>query len=827
MDRVSRRGKQDVPALLLCWARQLAMRRVRCGVFENAFCRLPEELELTRRPLHVALFIASFLISLALAVPVEAQDDSLTFTRVAGSDGGAGFFDGVGPDARFNQPSGIAVDADGNLYVSDSDSYTIRKISPDGLVSTLGGVAGDHAPGGTNLLNAGFGQSQGLAVDHDGNLYVAEGPVATIRKITPRGQVSVLAGELFSGGVADGLAGEARFRFPRDVAVDAAGNVYVADAINHNIRKISPAGMTSTIAGVAGEQGSADGPGSEARFSSPSGIAVDGAGIVYVADAGNHTIRMIGTDGVVSTLAGQAGEFGWADGTADIARFWSPRGIAIDASGTVVVADSQNSRIRTITPEGVVATWAGAQAGSDDGNGVEAGFNYPQDIAADGSGNVFVADTSNHKIRKITAAGVVSTIAGKSSESGRIDATGSAARLAGPQGVVVRGDGTAYVADSVNYSVREITPAGVVTTFAGGSYGTTDGTASEGKLGLIGGITADSSNNLYVADTVSSTIRKITPGGAITTLAGLAGERGSVDGTGGDARFYGPWGVGLDGEGNLYVADTFNHTIRRITPAGEVSTFAGVAGQNGSTDGVAEARFDQPVGIAVDGSGNVFVADSGNNTIRRITDGGEVSTFAGLALHPGSVDGKGEDARFMAPYGLAIDGTQNLWVTDRRGQLIRKITPDGVVTTVGGKAFQSGNVEGKDHEARVSGANGIAVAGDGALWITDHVNHAVFVGRPGLPDIAMVDSPIGEPGDTRTLFALPETSTERSWRVVRRPGGSIATLSSSSASTPTFTPDKRGRYVIRLDANLNGLRGISTVQLNATSARRRAVGPRP
>ncbi len=323
----------------------------------------------------------------------------------------------------------------------------------------------------------------------------------------------------------------------------------------------------STVVGQAGSSGSADGTGSAARFNDPSDVAADGAGNVYVADTNNHTIRKITSAGVVTTLAGLAGTSGSADGNGSAARFNSPTGLTVDGSGNIYVADTSNHTIRKVTSGGVVTTVAGlaGASGSADGNGGNARFNYPSDVTVDGAGNLYVADTNNFTIRKITTAGAVSTGAGLAGVSGISDGTGNAARFSSPEGVTVDGSGNLYVADTDNHTIRRITSAGAVTTLAGlaGTSGGGDGGGSVARFQYPSDLTVDSAGNLFVADTDNHTIRKITPAGLVGTVAGLAGSSGSVDGVGSVARMFYPTGVAVDGSGNVYVADTSNHTIRK------------------------------------------------------------------------------------------------------------------------------------------------------------------------------------------------------------------------------------------------------------------------
>lgn len=343
----------------------------------------------------------------AAATAVAARvPGALTFATLAGQAGTKGSADGVGVKAQFNVPSAVALDGLGNLYVADTANNTIRKISTDGSVITLAGLAGGSGSIDGSSSSARFLAPFGLAADNAGNVYVADTVNNTIRKITPNGVVSTLAGLAKYPGNADGTGDKARFRNPWGVAVDSAGNVYVADSSNCTIRKITPNGAAGTMAGLAGSHGSADGIGSNARFWNPQGVAVDSAGNVYVADSNNNTIRKITPNGMVITLAGLAGSSGSADGTGSTARFSSPQGLAVDSAGNVYVADTDNSAIRKITPAGLVSTVAGqpgSPTGFADGAGSSARFFHPNNVAVDRAGNIYVVDTGNHTVRQGTA----------------------------------------------------------------------------------------------------------------------------------------------------------------------------------------------------------------------------------------------------------------------------------------------------------------------------------------------------------------------------------------------------------------------------------------
>jgi len=345
---------------------------------------------------------------------------------------------------------------------------------------------------------------------------------------------------------------------------------------------------------------------------------VNGANITSV----NFTATASTTgSAIVTTLAG-SGSQGYADGIGADALFSLPYSVAVDIAGNVYVADTYNDTIRKITPESVVTTLAGlvGTKGSVDGTGTAASFDEPFGVAVDSAGNVYVADTWNNTIRKITPAGVVTTLAGTAGLAGNSDGIGIVAQFSWPTGLTVDSTGDVYVADTWNNTIRKITSAGVVTTLAGGIKGSADGTGAAANFDEPYGVAVDNDGNVYVADTWNSTIRKITPAGVVSTMAGLALATGSADGTGSDARFNYPRGVAVDRAGNVYVADTWNHTIRKITPGGVVTTLAGTAGLPGSYNGSGTiAQFSWPTGVTVDSAGNVYVADSGNNEIRKIT----------------------------------------------------------------------------------------------------------------------------------------------------------------------------------------------------------------
>ncbi len=388
---------------------------------------------------------------------------------------------------------------------------------------------------------------------------------------------------------------------------------------------------------------------------------------------------------------------GWSQGVQTL------KDINIAPLGPSVLADEMtvvDNKLYISTDDDIVGSelWLLNVAGS---------FNGPRSVALDGSSNVYVADTSNHAIRKITLLGGISTLAGGLGESGSFNGSGIAARFSSPRGVavlktavstpVVIPAGTVYVADTGNHVIRRISPDGAVMTLAGtvGSVGTVGGSGSVARFSSPGGLVVRSDGSAFVADTGNHTIRQISAAGQVTTFAGTAGSIGSDNATGAAARFSSPQGVALDNFGNVFVADTGNHLIRKIDNTGAVTTLAGGAGQIGSTDGAGTAaRFSSPEGIATDTTGNLYVADAGNHTIRKIViSSGVVTTLAGTAGQIGSTDATGAAARFATPSGVAADGT-GIYVADTGNQIIRKTTAAGVTTKLAGKVGLAGVDDG-------------------------------------------------------------------------------------------------------------------------------------
>ncbi len=772
---------------------------------------LVNEASASLRGTRRSVTVLAAVVALGALAGHAVRADNYIFNTIAGTASALDHVDGTGSNARFLNLTGVAVDATGNVYVADGGDHTVRKVTPSGVVTTLAGSSGQGGSTDGTGADARFVYPYAIAVDATGNVYVTDIGNHNIRRITPAGVTSTLAGSTGIAGSVDGVGTSAQFSLPQGIAVDSSGNVYVSDTNNSTIRKIAVGGSVTTLAGAPGQTGGADGNGGDARFAYPFGLAVDVVGNVYAADYGNSTVRKITSGGTVTTLAGSTGVTGSADGQGNAARFDHPSAVSVDGAGNVYVIDTSNQTIRKISLNGGVSTLAGTATlgGRVDGLGAAARFFYPSGLTVTSAGTVYVADTCNHTLRVVTAAGSVSTLAGATGTSGFLDGNGQAALFAYPGGVAIDGAGNLYIADHNNHTIRKMNTSGSVTTLAGaaGISGSADGVGGAARFNGPTGVAVDGSGNVYVADAGNSSIRQITAGGAVTTFAGVSGSPGNADGTGAGARFNSPQGVAVDGAGAIYVADTNNNTIRKITSGGTVTTVAGAAGQSGTTDGLGgSARFNGPYAVAVDAAGNLFVADFFNATIRRITATGSVSTLAGQAGQVGFADGFGAAARFNQPYGVAVDARGDVFVADTYNRAIRKISPIGSVSTLSGT------------NARFFYPQGIATDGAGNLYVSDGDNHSItkatYVGTPpsGTP-IASAAVSAGQ-GASFTLGAA-DAQTSYQWQVSTDGGATWvavvnnATYSGAATTTLNLSGTSAGMNGTRFRVQLSNTAGSS------------------
>ena len=682
-----------------------------------------------------ALVLAALSVAVAGAQPAA---DGWTIDTVAGSsyrgDGGAA------TAAQLNWPRGVAADGAGNLYIADTFNHRIRKVDAAGVISTVAGdgtqgYGGDGGPATAAQLRF----PNGVALDGAGNLYFADGENDRIRKVDAAGTITTVAGYGPTGEVGGGFGGDggpavaARLNFPAGVALDGAGNLYFADANNNRIRKVDAAGVISTVAGDGVQGFGGDGgPATAAQLYLPRGVALDGAGNLYIADRYNHRIRKVDAAGVISTVAGDGTEgFGGDGGPAVAAQLSRPYGVALDGAGNLYIVDLGNQRIRKVDAAGVISTVAGDGTegfGGDGGAATAAQLSFPAEVAPDGAGNLYIADGGNNRIRKVDSAGAISTVAG----GGPIGDGGAAvaAQLNSPGSVAPDGAGNLYIADLHNHRIRKVDAAGVITTAAGDGtrgYGGDGGAAVAAQLSFPRDVAPDGAGNLYIADSANHRIRKVDAAGVISTVAG-DGTRG-YGGDGGPAtaaQLSSPYGVAADGAGNLYIADTFNHRIRKVDAAGVISTVAGDGTRGYSGDGGAAtaAQLRYPQGVAADGAGNLYIADRVNHRIRKVDAAGVISTVAGDGTRGSGGDGgPATAAQLNSPRGVAPDGAGNLYIADLGNHRIRKVDAAGVISTVAGDGTEGfGGDGGPATAAQLNRPAGVALDGAGNLYIADSGN---------------------------------------------------------------------------------------------------------
>ena len=513
-----------------------------------------------------------------------------------------------------------------------------------------------------------------------------------VRATEAKWRIDTMAG----GAVGDnGPALQARLYDPDGMAVDGFGNLYIADTENHRIRRVNPSGIITTVAGT-GETGFSgdNGPAVRARLYYPRGVAVDAAGNLFIGDAYNHRIRRVDPSGIITTIVG-TGEPGFSGdgGPAVAAQLLGPQGVAADGAGNLYVADSVNFRIRRVDPSGMIITIAGTgkQGYSGDGGpATGARLNVPEGVAVDAAGNLFIGDAYNHRIRRVDPSGTITTIAGTGKQGYSGDGGPAiAARISGPSGLTVDGNGNLYFSGSER--VRKIDPSGSITTIVGSGVsgaGGDGGPAIAAELNLPRGVAVDNVGNLYVAQSGHDRIRRVDPSGIIDTVAG-AGDSG-FGGDGGpavDARLDYPLELAVDIIGNLYVADYFNHRIRRMDPFGNITTIAGTGKRGFSGDGgpAVDAQLHLPNSVAVDIGGNLYISDRLNDRIRRVDPFGNIITIAGTGERGFSGDGgPATTARLNQPRSVAVDRAGILYVADSGNHRIRRVDPSGIITTIAG-----------------------------------------------------------------------------------------------------------------------------------------------
>jgi len=557
--------------------------------------------------------------------------------------------------------------------------------SASGQTYTINSIAGGGLPLGLSARSASLGTTTGVAVDSAGNVLIVLASYAMVVRIdAATGNLSPVAGNGTAGYSGDGgSATSAQLNNPQGVAVDKSGNVYIADAGNVVVRKVSNG--TITTMGNAGGYVSGY----------PVGIAVDSAGNVYIPDMNAHRIIKYPPGGSATTFAGNgAAGYSGDNGPALQAELSYPTGVAVDAAGNVYIADHANSAVRQVSPAGIITTVAGnGKPGynGDDIHATTAQLYYPDEVAVDSDGNVYIADIGNSRIRKVTR-GVISTVAEMATESIAVDAAGN-----------VYAAGTAATGQVIEISNGTAKPIAGGSQTSGGN-----GPATSAQLYSPRGVAVDGSGNVFIADTYNQALREVSNG----AIASIAGQ-------------WSPWGLATDAAGNLYAAD--GDLVKMVTPAGVVATVAGTgtAGYNGDNIPATSAQLHGPRAVAVDSAGNLYIADTGNNRIRKVS-GGVITTVAGTAVGGYNGDGMAATAAELGmPQTIAVDSAGNLYIADTSNYLVREVS-NGLIATLAGNGTAVG--EGLPATAAQLGLpSGIALDSLGSWYVTNQRDRVVYI----------------------------------------------------------------------------------------------------
>jgi len=729
-------------------------------------------------------------------------------------------------NAGIPAPPGLALDSGADIYVVDGANGLVRKVANGGISTVAGGGArvGENVAATTVSLTG----PVNVAADSSGNVYVATGDFR-IHKVA-NGVITTFAGTGAQGYSGDGgpattatLGVSANFNAQGGIAVDSSGNLYIADFGNNAVRRVSN-GIITTVAGNGSAGFSGDnGPATSAQLNGPTGVAVDSAGNLYIADFNNNRIRKV-ANGMITTIAGTgAGNACDPGGPALSTRVTLPLALAVDAAGNVYIADWYCGNVLRVA-NGVVSIFAGyGFPGFADGPAPQAHFNYNFGVAVDSQGNVYVADSGNDRIR-IISKGVVSTVVGDGN-AGFSGDNGPAikAELNRPTGVGVDSLGNLYIADFGNNVVRKVAN-GIITTIAGGGAAANAGPATSVFLNGPTGTAIDPAGNVYVADTGNHRVLKVF-GGVYSTLAGNGSAGYSGDsGPATTAQLHSPTYLALDAAGAVYISDSGNHAIRKVAN-GSIMTVAGTGTPGYDNDNVpaTSAKLNSPSGLAADSGGNLYIADTNNQRIRKVSADGTITTIAGTGLAGLQGDnGPAQSAKVNYPGGIALDGAGNLYIADKYNNRIRVLTPSStpVVVSLSPYLAAAGRSAFKLTVNGTGFVSGSTIQWNGSALATTFVSAsqvtatvaASLVANPGSATVTVVN-----PGGAAS-FPLLFTTSELAIAAATLPQGVIGIPYSMSITGSGGAPPYSNWVLnsgalppgITLDASTGTIHGIPT-----------------
>jgi uncharacterized protein (TIGR03437 family) len=704
---------------------------------------------------------------------------------------------GPAASAELNFPTGIALDSAGNMYVADQGNFVVRRIAVDGTINTIAGNGNSGYAGDNGAATSAQIDPVAVALDSQGNLYIADGYNYRIRKVDTGGIITTIAGNGIQGDQGDnGPATSAEIDFVTDLAIDNSGNLYLADLFNFEVRKIDTSGMMTDFAGGVPYGFYSDGMPANTVVLVPDGVAFDGSGNLYISDedASDTAVRRVDlSTGLIYTVAG-TGQFGFTGdgGEALAAELDYPAGLVV-SGGVLYFADVVNQRVRMVL-NNIITTVAGTGI-RDNGPATNAFLNFPEGLAIDGSGDILVADTGNTEAREFKAGRNINSV-------GQL--------LGGtPYGATVDQAGNFYLTDEEPSFPNEmphilkLTPGGTTSVIAGNGpdgFSGDDGPATLAVLNTPQGLAVDAAGNIYVADYGNHRVRKIDTMGNINTIGGngkvqFSGDNGPATSAGMD-----PFDLTVDSAGNVLVVDQLNNRVRMIAPNDTITTVVGtgMAGYTGDGGPASAALLNLPSGIALDSSGNMYIADEGNAVVRRVTASGLITTIAGnRTLTPSAGDGGPATAAQLDPFSVAVDAEGNVYVTDSFNDHVRLLTPQIV------KAATMSLVSGSGQSAtvdtglpaplvlKVTDSTGAGVAGvvvnftvspEGAAAVTP--SPAITLNDGTVTATVTLGSNAGAVTITAQSFGLPNVTFSLTAVASNSPSISAGGITSAGLSNP-------------------------------------------
>ncbi len=643
---------------------------------------------------------------------ISRIDTRGNMTRFAGTgESGFGGDGGKATVAKLKMPANLTVDKKGNLYITDRNNHRVRKVDTRGNITTVAGngTAGFSGDGG-KATAAQLNLPSGVVVDDDGNIYISDRSNDRVRVVNKKGIITTFAGNGMDGFKGDsGPAAKAQLSRPFGLALDKKGNLYIADRGNNRIRKVTPQGIITTVAGDGSFFFMGDnGPAYRASIAGPTGVVVDKNGILYIADRNNNRVRSVDTQGMIRTIAGTGQQH--YNGDAEVARDTNlhlPFGVTLDQNDKLLIIDRSHYRIRRVDiRRGSIETVAGngvKMFAGDGGPANGAKLSFPHGIAVDKKDNLIISDKGHYRIRRVSPDGIIQTIAGNGTRGNIGDGLPALkASIYGATSLKLNNKEEIFIVSPSGFTslIRKVDEKGIMRKV----LGTVDehylksiakskykGKVQTGELAIIttfSDIAFDHKGNMFISDRLNHQIRKVSAQGEITTIAGTGESAHYGDGgPASEAAFRDPSALVTDKEGNLYIADGANNMIRKIDTQGIISTIAGNGNHETSGDGgpALQAGIRNMDYLAMSPAGELHIVGMNTHSVRKITKDGNIVTVAGTGYQGFFGDGgSATKAMLKSPTAITFDSKGNLYISDMGNNRIRKVDTKGIITTFAG-----------------------------------------------------------------------------------------------------------------------------------------------